>query len=80
MMRHDGNMRTTLNLDDDVAAEAERLKRAEGIGLSEAINRLARAGMIRGKHRSTYVNRSAPIGLKVDVSNIGEVLDLLDQD
>lgn len=80
MMHNDVTMRTTLNLDDDVASEAERLKREEGIGLSEAINRLARAGMIRDKRRSTYVNRSAPIGLKVDVSNIGEVLDLLDQD
>ena len=44
MMHHDIDMRTTVNLDDDVAAEAERLKRAEGIGLSEAVNRLARAG------------------------------------
>lgn len=80
MMRDDVSMRTTLKLDDDVAAEAERLKRAEGIGLSEAINRLARAGMVQRKDRAVFVNRSAPIGLKVDVSNIGEVLDLLDQD
>ena len=80
MMHHDVDMRTTLNIDNDVAAEAERLRRAEGIGLSEAINRLARAGMVQRKDRTRFVNQSAPIGLKVDVSNIGEVLDLLDQD
>ena len=78
MMHNDVAMRTTLNLDDDVAAEAERLKREEGIGLSEAINRLARAGMVQRMDRTVFVNRAAPIGLKVDVSNISEVLDLLE--
>lgn len=72
-------MRTTLNLEDDVAAAAERLRQAEGIGLSEAVNRLARAGIARRpKHRSPYVHRSAAMGMRVDVSNIGDILDLLD--
>ena len=66
-------------LDDDVAAAVERLRREEGIGLSEAVNRLARAGMVKPRARSSYRHRTSSLGLKVDVSNIGAVLDLLDE-
>lgn len=72
-------MRTTLTLDDDVAAEVEKLRRAEGIGVSEALNRLARQGMTRKRSTTAYKQRTAPLGLKVDVSDIGAVLDLLDE-
>lgn len=71
-------MRTTFTLDDDVAAAVERLRREEGLGLSEAVNRLIRAGMVRPKREHRYRHRSADIGLKVDVTDIGEVLDVLD--
>lgn len=72
-------MRTTFTLDDDVVAEVERLRREEGIGISEAVNRLVRAGMTTPRQRrQTYRHRSAPLGLKVDVTDIGAVLDLLD--
>lgn len=67
-----------MRLDDDVAAEVERMRRAKGIGLSEAVNELARAGMSRSSTRHRYEHRTADIGLKVDVTNVGEVLDLLD--
>lgn len=77
---YSGSMRTTLNLDDDVLAEVERLRREEGLGLSEAVNRLIRAGMQPTERPTPYEHRSQSIGLKVDVSNIGEVLDLLDDD
>jgi hypothetical protein len=73
-------MRTTLNLDDDVMAEVERLRRQEGLGLSEAVNRLARAGMARPAREERYVHRTVELGLKVDVTDIGTVLDLLDED
>ena len=72
-------MRTTLTLDDDVAAAVEKLRREEGIGISEAVNRLIRAGMVRPKARPRYRHRTAPLGLKIDVTNIGEVLEVLDQ-
>lgn len=73
------HVRTTVTLADDVAAEMERLRREEGLGPSEALNRLARRGMAqRGGGRATYVHVSEQLGLKVDVSNIAEVLDLLD--
>ena len=72
-------MRTTFTLDDDVAAEVERLRRIEGIGISDAVNRLIRAGLATRPERRPYRHRSANVGLKVDVSNVGEVLDLLDE-
>jgi len=75
-----GSMRTTVVLDSDVAREIERLRR-EGMGLSEALNLLARRGMTRGPSKTmTYKHRTSRIGLKVDVTNIADVLDLLDDD
>jgi hypothetical protein len=73
-------MRTTFTLDDDVAAEVERLRREEGLGLSEAVNRLIRAGMARPATSRPYRHRSVSVGLKVDVADIGAVLDVLDDD
>lgn len=76
-----GFMRTTVVIDSDVAAEIERLRR-EGMGLSEALNLLARRGMSRApaSKPGKYRHRTSRIGLKVDVTNIADVLDLLDDD
>lgn len=49
-------MRTTFTLDDDVVSEVERLRREEGIGISEAVNRLIRLGMVT--RPATGVTRS----------------------
>ena len=75
-------MRTTVVIDSDVAAEIERLRR-EGMGLSQALNLLARRGMTRGPESKTtekYKHRASRIGLKLDVTNIADVLDMLDDD
>ena len=72
-------MRTTLTLDDDVATELERLRRDEGIGMSEAANRLIRAGILKRPAARRYRHVGANVGIKVDVGDIGAVLDLLDQ-
>lgn len=71
-------MRTTIRLDDDVAAAADRLRRERHIGLSEAVNELARAGLQRGLPRRRFRQRTSDIGLRVDVSNVAEALELLD--
>jgi len=39
-------MRTTVEFDDDAARAIERLRREEGIGVSEAVNRLIRRGLL----------------------------------
>ncbi len=72
-------MRTTIRLDDDVAAAAQHLSREEHIGLSEAVNRLARAGLRPGRaRRRSFLQRTADLGLQVDVSNVADALELLD--
>jgi hypothetical protein len=53
------------------------------MGLSQALNLLARRGMTRGPESKTtekYKHRASRIGLKLDVTNIADVLDLLDDD
>jgi Arc/MetJ family transcription regulator len=72
-------MRTTISLDEDVAAAVKELRRTEGIGVSEAVNRLVRAGLTRPSRRRPYRQRSADIGIRVDITDIGVVLELLDE-
>jgi len=71
-------MRTTVSLDADVAAAVEQLRRERGIGLSDAVNELARAGLRLPARRSTFQQRTAELGLRLDVSNVAEALDMLD--
>lgn len=71
-------MRTTITIADDVYAEMERLRERDGLGPSAALNLLARRGMARHDTSAMYVHRSAPLGLRVDVHDIGAVLELLD--
>lgn len=74
-------IRTTVTLGDDVHAEMERLRRDEDLRPSEALNLLARRGMTQPRpHRIDYVHVTSDLGLRVDVSDIGGVLDLLDQE
>jgi len=72
-------MRTTFTLDDDVVAEVERLRLDEAIGISEAVNRLIRAGLARAPRRQAYRHRSTSLGLKVDVTDVAAVLEILDE-
>ncbi len=71
-------MRTTVVLDEDIAAAIRRLRRERGVGLSEALNQLARAGLTVRRPRERFRQRSVPLNLKVDVTNISEALELLD--
>ncbi len=71
-------MRTTVRLDDDIAAAAEQLQRERHIGLSEAVNTLARAGLRARQPQRTFRQRSVPLWLTADVSNVAEALEQLD--
>jgi len=71
-------MRTTVTLDDDVAAAVDKLRRERSLGLSEAVNELIRAGLLVKERRRTFRQRSHAIGLRVDVTNIAEALELLE--
>ena len=72
-------MRTTVTLADDVAAAVRGLRREEGIGMSEAVNRLVRDGLAKPAETPAYVHESFDMGMKIDVANVGEVLGLLDE-
>lgn len=68
-------MRTTVTLDDDVAAAVEQLRRKEHIGVSQAINRIVRRGLAaESPTRKPFVQKTYPLGVKVDVSCIAEAL------
>ena len=71
-------MRTTVTLDDDVAAAVRQLQRERGVGVSEALNQLARSGLKVRPDRRLFRQRTVRLGLKVDVRNVSEALDLLD--
>lgn len=73
-------MRTTVKLDPDVEAAVRRLRRDRGLGLSEALNEIARRGIAARPTRPTYHHRTVDLGLRIDVTNIGDVLDLLDDE
>lgn len=71
-------MRTTIDLDEDVAAEVRRLRRERGIGVSEAVNNLARAGLMAKVDRAPFRQRTARLDLRLDVRNVAETLETLD--
>jgi hypothetical protein len=71
-------MRTTVRLDPEVAAAAERLRRERHISLGEAVNELARAGLARQNKATRFRQRTASVGLKLDVTNVADTLELLD--
>ena len=68
-----------MNLDPDVAAAAERLRDERNIGLSAAVNELARAGLRAKPETKRFRQRTYDLGLRVDVSNVAEALELLDE-
>lgn len=72
-------VRTTVTLADDVTAAVEQLRRAEGVGVSEAVNKLIREGLAKPDPAEPYVHKSYDIGMKYDVANIGDVLAMLDE-
>ena len=71
-------MRTTVTLDPDVASAIQRRRHDEGRGLSEVVNDLIRAGLQTRPERSEFRQRTAPIGLRVDVVNVAEAIEQLD--
>ncbi len=71
-------MRTTVSLSPDVAAAVEQLRRESGLGLSEAVNELARRGLGVPDRRRRFVQRTRRLGLSIDVTNVADTLDALE--
>jgi hypothetical protein len=71
-------VRTTVTLADDVAAAVERLRKERSLGLSEALNELVRAGLVARRPRRKFRQRSQPLGIRIDVTDVADALDLLE--
>jgi ribbon-helix-helix CopG family protein len=72
-------MRTTVTLADDVAAEVKRLRRERGVGMSEALNELARRGLAAGERAGeSFEQRTHPLGLRVDPIDVADAIETLD--
>ncbi|HEX3537725.1 MAG TPA: hypothetical protein VHU15_13265 [Stellaceae bacterium] len=73
-------MRTTLTLDDDVAAELERLLKSRETSLKALVNDVLRRGLqemtARPKHRKPFRTKSVPGRLLIPIDNIAEALAL----
>jgi hypothetical protein len=79
-------MRTTLTIDDDLAAMLTRIRRERHIGLKSLVNEALRRGledMLRKpQRRAPFRTRSYDAGklLIGSIDNIGEVLAALDDE
>jgi metal-responsive CopG/Arc/MetJ family transcriptional regulator len=71
-------MRTTVKLDDDVAAVVNRMREERGIGLSEAVNDLARAGISNRGDRPRFKQKTYDMGVMIDVSNVQDAIEFLE--
>ena len=72
-------MRTTVEFDDDTAKAIEAFRRETGRGVSDAVNELDPARAC-SSHAPAAPFRSRPrsLGIRIDVSNVAEALDLLE--
>ena len=79
-------MRTTLTLDDDVAAALERLRKSRAMGLKELVNDVLRRGLsdIAGppKKRQPFRTRSVALGRvrQPNIDNVAETLAIAEGD
>lgn len=71
-------MRTTVEFDEDTAKAIEGLRRERGIGVSEAVNELVRRGLLPRGDARRFHQRTRRLGLKIDVSNVAEALEVLE--
>lgn len=71
-------MRTTVSLDSDVVAAVQAVRAEHGLGLSEAVNELIRAGLAVPRRRARFSQRSFPMRSRIDVSNVADALETLD--
>lgn len=75
-------MRTTVTFDRDVESALRRLRRERGLGMSEAVNELVRAGLAAGRQSADrpepFRQPTAPLDLRIEVANVAEALEQLD--
>jgi hypothetical protein len=71
-------MRTTVTLADDVAAAVEKIRSERSIGLSEAVNDLVRAGLVRQQTARPFRQKTHDLGKGIDYGNVADAIETLD--
>jgi hypothetical protein len=71
-------MRTTVEFDADTTKAIERLRRQQGLGVSEAVNELIRRGLMVQPARPAFRQATRALGIKIDVANVAEALEVLE--
>lgn len=69
-----------MTLDEDIARAVAVLRREHGLGLSAALNALARRGLgVAGPGAAAFEQRTSAMGVpRIPLDDIGAALDLLD--
>lgn len=73
-------MRTTVNIDPDNERVIADLRKKEGLGMSEAVNKLLRRGAVSASSDYAFPDTSFNMGAKTSVAKTGELLDHLDEE
>lgn len=79
-------MRTTLTLDDDVAAQLERLRRTRDVSLKELVNEILRRGLkdlsAPPKRREPFHTQVVTLGRprQASLDNVEEILAIAEGD
>ncbi|MFV0375189.1 CopG family transcriptional regulator, partial [Microbacterium sp.] len=71
-------MRTTIELDNDTAKAVEQLRREFHVGASDAVNTLIRRGLLAAQPSTAFTPITRDLGLRIDVSNIADALEILE--
>lgn len=71
-------MRTTVEFDEDTAKALAQVRRDTGMGVSEAVNHMVRRGLLVEMEGTPFVQQTHSLGLKIDVSNVVDAIDLLE--
>lgn len=71
-------MRTTITFDEDVAAAIRRVQKTRHVGVSEAVNSLVRQGLGTTQAPPRFTQRTSSGGALLDLTDVADVLDLID--
>ena len=71
-------MRTTVEFDDDTAKAIARLRSETGMGVSQAVNHMVRRGLLSPPEPPPFVQQTRQLGLRIDVSNVADALEVLE--
>ncbi|GAB3080442.1 hypothetical protein [Corynebacterium aquatimens] len=72
-------MRLTVRLDPEIYVAAKELAAEEKISTGEAVNEIARRGLAARPVRKKFTMPTKKVGMKIDCTNVVEVLDYLDR-